>query len=536
MTLTKLSLSLLAMTGSVMAAELPSIVMKGSKFFYPNGTQFFMKGVAYQQDVAAGGASTGKEVYRDPLADEEKCKRDVPLLKELGTNMIRTYAIDPTKDHSKCMQLLQDAGIYVIADLSQPSMSINRDQPQWNTELFDRYQKVVDELGRFSNVIGFFGGNEVSNNKTNTEASAYVKAAIRDTKAYIKSKKDSRWMGVGYAANDDVDIRKEIADYFNCGKPEESIDYWGYNIYSWCGKSDMQKSGYSQQVKFFESYSVPVFFAEYGCNIPGGAKNRVFDETAALYSDEMTKVMSGGIVYMYFQEDNDYGLVKEDGDKVEKLKDFDALKKQVLKADPKGVESSSYSPNNKPQECPSPKLPNWKANSALPPTPDQSLCDCMVKSRSCVQRKGLSSKDYATLFGDICGKAPDVCAGINGNATTGVYGAYSMCSDSAKLDYVLDAYYVKNKKDQSACDFNQKAGLQSASAESSCDAKLARASDVNRQAATATAPIGGGGAAATSDSAAAPGVAVPGLLAAGDYAMGLYVMLTVVLGFGMLAL
>lgn len=267
-----------------------------------------MKGVAYQQDSAARGATTSSTKYVDPLADEASCKRDVPLLKELGTNLIRTYAIDPTADHSACMKLLQDAGIYVVSDLGEPALSINRDNPQWNTALFERYQKVVDELSRYPNVVGFFAGNEVSDKSNNTGASVYVKAAVRDTKQYIKSQKNiTRWIGVGYAANDDKDIRDEISSYFNCDKAEDSIDFWGYNIYSWCGDSDINKSGYRNQSAFFANYSVPVFFAEYGCNNQGGAAERTFPETEALYSDEMSRVFSGGIVYMYFQEQNDFG-------------------------------------------------------------------------------------------------------------------------------------------------------------------------------------------------------------------------------------
>lgn len=265
-----------------------------------------MKGVAYQQESSAGGATSSKTKFVDPLADTVSCKRDIPLLKELGTNTIRTYAIDPEADHSECMKLLNDAGIYVVSDLSEPSLSINRDDPQWNVALYERYTAVVDELAKYPNVIGFFAGNEVSNNKTNTPASAFVKAAVRDTKKHIKDKK-YRPMGVGYAANDDADIRADIADYFNCGKPEESIDFWGYNIYSWCGESTMAKSGYDKQVDFFKDYSVPIFFAEYGCNLPDGAAARIFQETGALYSDAMTEVFSGGIVYMYHQEANDYG-------------------------------------------------------------------------------------------------------------------------------------------------------------------------------------------------------------------------------------
>ncbi len=184
---------------------------QGSKLFYSNGTQFFIKGVAYQQNAGGGGNVTGSS-YIDPLSDATICSRDVPLLQKLGTNVIRTYAIDPTKDHSQCMAMLQSAGIYVISDLSEPNTSINRDQPAWNTPLYSRYTSVVDELLKYDNVIGFFAGNEVTNQKNNTQASAYVKAAVRDIKAYVKTK-TNRWVGVGYAANDDSDIRADLFQY-----------------------------------------------------------------------------------------------------------------------------------------------------------------------------------------------------------------------------------------------------------------------------------------------------------------------------------
>lgn len=240
------------------------------------------------------------------MSNPSLCSRDIPILTAAGTNTIRTYAIDPTADHSECMAMLQSAGIYVISDLSEPALSINRANPQWNTDLYARYTAVVDEMSQYSNVIGFFAGNEVTNNNSNTAASAFVKAAVRDTKAYITSK-GGRWMGVGYAANDDADIRANIAHYFNCGNQSEAIDYWGYNIYEWCGESSFVSSGYAAQVEFFSNYSVPVFFAEYGCNTVGGAEGRLWEETTALYSDNMTGVISGGIVYMYFEETNDYG-------------------------------------------------------------------------------------------------------------------------------------------------------------------------------------------------------------------------------------
>lgn len=201
------------------------------------------------------------------------------------------------------MQMLQDAGIYVVADLSEPNTSINRDDPKWDVELYARYMAVVDVLAPWSNTLGFFAGNEVSNQQSNTNASAFVKAAVRDTKSYIKQK-GYRPMGVGYATNDDADIRDDMADYFNCKSRDESIDFWGYNIYSWCGDSSYKESGYDKVVAEFSTYSVPVFFAEYGCN---EVRPRIFTEVKALYGPQMTPVVSGGIVYMYFQEENNYG-------------------------------------------------------------------------------------------------------------------------------------------------------------------------------------------------------------------------------------
>lgn len=294
-----------ALFSSAVVAEIDPIVIKGSKFFYKtNGTQFYMRGVAYQQDISTNTSQTDSINYSDPLADVDGCKRDIPLLAELRTNTIRVYAIDPTADHDECMQLLEDAGIYVVADLSQPGQSIIRDDPSWNDDLYTRYASVVDVMAKYSNTLGFFAGNEVSNQPNNTAASAFVKAAVRDTKAYIKSR-NYRPIGVGYATNDDAEIRKNLAAYFNCGQDQSNaIDFWGYNIYSWCGDSSFQKSGYDVRTKEFEKYSVPVFFAEYGCN---QVQPREFTDVGTLYGDKMNDVWSGGIIYMYFQEANDYG-------------------------------------------------------------------------------------------------------------------------------------------------------------------------------------------------------------------------------------
>ncbi|GAO13549.1 uncharacterized protein UV8b_05823 [Ustilaginoidea virens] len=463
----------LFLASAVLGADLPSIQIKGSKFFYPNGTQFFIKGIAYQQDSSPGGATTNSSAtFTDPLADEASCKRDIPLLQQLQTNVIRTYAIDPTADHSACMKLLSDAGIYVLSDLGNPQQSINRGNPEWNVDLLAHYQKVVDSLASYSNVIGFFAGNEVTNNATTTPASAYVKAAVRDVKRYIKNQ-NYRPMGVGYAADDDADIRDQISAYFNCGPAEDSVDFLGCNVYEWCGKQTFESSGYNRLLESFQSFSVPVFFGEYGCNLPGGAADRIFDDTAALYVSNMTAVFSGGFVYEYFEEANDYGLVKVSDGSATKLKDFAALQKQISAVSPEGVQMSDYSPSNKAADCPAVNA-KWQASPQLPPTPNADACSCMAKAAECVVANSTDAKDYGSIFGFICGSNGDLCKGINANTSTGVYGAYSMCSDKDKLTYVLNQYYSSNGKASTSCSFKGSAQTQTASGSlSHCDSLAA---------------------------------------------------------------
>lgn len=481
---------------SVAAADLPSIVIKGSHFFYPNGTEFFIKGVAYQQDVSTNGTTSGTATFTDPLADVAGCKRDIPILQELGTNTIRVYAINASADHSACMALLANAGIYLIQDLSNPSSSIDRSNPEWNTALYADYAAVIDAMANYTNVLGFFAGNEVSNDVNNTNASAYVKAAVRDMKAYIKTK-GYRTIGVGYATNDDASIRTNLAHYFNCGNADESIDFWGYNIYSWCGDSSYTQSGYDQRTAEFANYSVPAFFAEYGCNT---VQPRPFTEVGAIYGSNMTGVWSGGIVYMYFQETNNYGLVSVvNTASVSKLPDFTSLSAQLAKATPSNTKSSAYVVSNTvAQACPATGTA-WAAASALPPIANAELCTCMMSSLSCQANTGLTGNQTATLFSTVCGLDSAACSGITTNATTGVYGAYSMCSSYQQLSFAFDQYYKAQGKASTACDFGGNAKTHTSSTSSSCSSLLSQAGTAGTGTVT-TAPTGTGSSSGSSSS------------------------------------
>ncbi|KAF3942083.1 hypothetical protein ABW19_dt0203851 [Dactylella cylindrospora] len=502
-----------AVSGAAMPkkrAATDPIVVKGSKFFHKNtGEQFFMKGVAYQADLSNVDVSELPEgqLFVDPLTDIEGCKRDIPLLEALNTNLIRVYAIDTTKSHDECMKLLVEAGIYVIADLSEPGLSINRDAPAWDHHLYERYAAVIDELQQYDNVMGFFAGNEVTNNKTNTNASPFVKAAVRDMKAYIKSK-GYRQIPVGYATNDDEEIRDQMASYFNCGPAEDSIDFWGYNIYSWCGQSSLQISGWDKRTEEYEDYNVPVFFAEYGCN---EVQPRRFTEVAALYGDVMSPVWSGGIVYMYFEEANNYGLVEVDkSGKATKLQDYGFLQSQLGDVDPTSVKMSSYTPTNtEARACPA-QDDVWGASTVLPPTPDQSLCECARSQFACVPADNLDEENYAAIFGYICAELGEGgCVGIATDGNNGTYGSYSMCDAEIRLGWALNQYYAAQSSAASACDFDGQAQLVTPSSLSStCSTKIEAAGGASGTATSGGSNGSGSGSGSTSSDTPNAGVSL----------------------------
>jgi len=447
--------------------------------------------------------------------------------------------------------MLQDAGIYLLQDLSNPSSSINRNDPTWTTELYADYAAVVDAMANYTNVLGFFAGNEVSNEVNNTDASAYVKAAVRDMKAYIKSK-NYRSIGVGYATNDDATIRTNLADYFNCGNTDDAIDFWGYNIYSWCGDSNYVESGYEARTAEFANYSVPAFFAEYGCNT---VQPRQFTEVQAIYGDNMTGVWSGGIVYMYFQETNNYGmssqsslksylltnigLVSVDGTSVSKLPDFTSLSSQLAKATPASTSSADYTVTNTvAQACPATGTA-WSAAEALPPIANSETCSCMIDSLSCKANSGLSGEVIASLFSTVCGLDSSACDGVTGNATTGIYGAYSMCSPAQQLSFAMNQYYVAQGKLATACDFAGNATTQTSSTSSSCKGVLSEAGTAGTGTVT-TVPTGTGSTSSSSSSStttksAAGNVVVP-RLDVGLLQLGAYILVAGMAGMGVVLL
>ena len=244
------------------------------------------------------------------------------------------------------------------------------------------------------------------------------------------------------------------------------------------------------------------------------------------------------------QANNIQGLVSVDGDKVSTLDDFNNLSSQIHKASPTGVKKSNYSPSNSAlQSCPTVGDEWQAASSPLPPSPNQDLCSCMEESLECVAKDNVSGKQVGKLFGTVCGY--DVCDGVTTNATTGNYGAYSVCSPKQQLSFAMNQYYKQSKgggNAQSACDFDGAATTKTSSSPSgTCSALLKEAGSKGTGTVTSS-PTGNAnqvsasGSSSSSGSQGAAPMVAPSSVRVGALQLGAYVMTAVVAGAGMILL
>lgn len=325
------------------------------------------------------GGSSGFNTKADPLSNPSACKRDAALMQMLGINTIRIYNIQPALNHDECVSIFDEAGIYMILDVNSPlpNGALNRAEPwtTYNPIYFEQVFGIIEAFKNFDNVLGFFAGNEVINQAATWLAPAYVRAVVRDMKDYIAAHAP-RAIPVGYSAADVRPILVDTAKYFECGmanSTNSNIDFFGLNSYSWCGAATYQSSGYNILTNDFSDATVPVFFSEFGCN---AVTPRTFSEVAALYSPQMTQAFSGGLVYEWTQEANNYGLVKIAGNKVTTLIDYDNLMKQYNKLDMSRLTSRNTSQTSvQPEKCSPGIISGNFLDSWGLPTPPSKVAD-----------------------------------------------------------------------------------------------------------------------------------------------------------------
>ncbi|KAF2198861.1 hypothetical protein GQ43DRAFT_139766 [Delitschia confertaspora ATCC 74209] len=392
------------------SGKLPPVTTKGNAFF-AGDKRFYIRGVAYQP----GGASTAA----DPLLDIKSLERDIKNFKELGINTIRVYTIDNSKNHDEAMKMLDDAGIYLALDANTPNYSLNRlNEASLHASYNDVYLQsvfaTVDAFAGYNNLLVFFSGNEVINAKNNTNAATYIKAVTRDMKQYIKAR-SPRPIPVGYSSADVAENIEQQAHFFNCGSDDERADFFAFNDYSWCDPSSFTTSGWDKKVQTYKDYNIPLFLSEFGCI----TNTRQWNEIAALYSDKMTGVYSGGIVYEYSVEKNGYGIVEIDkSGSISPNDDFKRLA-AAYKKTPAPSGDGGYLKEGSPSKCP-PESDNWQVKTTLLPAIPEPAQKFMQKgagtgpglSEDSSQWAGTPSKTTATPGSGSSSSTPSPSGGV----------------------------------------------------------------------------------------------------------------------------
>lgn len=263
------------------------------------------------------------------------------------------------------MAIFNYAGIYMVLDVNSPlpNDSINQADPapSYNEVYLNRTFAILDAFREWPNLLGFFSANELINNNATVNTAPYIRAVTRDLKQYMQAR-GGRQVPVGYSA---ADVRPTLegqsnyvqctiggttqSDYINGGRS----DFFGLNSYSWCGDATFQSSTYDQLASLFANTTIPVFFSEFGCN---AVTPRTFTEIATLYSSQMT-TWSGGLVYEWTQEPNNFGLVQVNNDgSLTILQDYVNLQNQYNNVNLTQILSA-----------------NTTANALTPPTCDAAL-------------------------------------------------------------------------------------------------------------------------------------------------------------------
>ncbi|KAI5780234.1 Glucanosyltransferase-domain-containing protein [Peziza echinospora] len=380
----------MAMSASVVSA-IDLIEIKGRHFYNKaTGDPFFIKGVDYQP-----GGSSGFKTGADPLSDPDKCARDIYLFQKLGINTIRVYSVDPEVNHDKCMTLLAAAGIYLVLDVNSPLLNQHlHDLEPWTTytqKYLEHVFQVIEVFSGYDNTLAFLAGNEVVHTAGSEKVvPRYLKALVRDMKGYITNH-IHRIIPVGYSNADHVEFRVSLAEYLSCGSVGY-IDFFAVNSYQWCGKNTFSGSGYDVLVNDYGNYSLPIFFSEYGCNL---VRPRIFQETEALFSDKMTGVFSGGLIYEFTNETANYGIVQmsTNGKDATILPEFDTLQKVHAAASSPKIPSGATE-NPRITKC-QPKSYYWNitGDSDLPDTLGASFIKDGVTKGKWVKGKFLEEKD-----------------------------------------------------------------------------------------------------------------------------------------------
>lgn len=218
------------------------------------------------------------------------------------------------------------------------------------------------------------------------------------------------------------------------------------------------------------------------------------------------------------------------------MSDFKYYSSEIASANPTGVNKASYTPTNTAlRSCPTVGS-GWAAEpSPLPPIADVDLCECMYDTSGCVVAGSLASTKYAKLFSTVCGYTD--CSGLTANATTGEYGAYSMCTTKQQLAFALNKYYVEQDRAADACSFDGSATVKATTkATGTCSTQMKEAGTAGTGTITATGGSNSASSTASSTTSSSGAISLHSSSSFGSFKVAACIATALLAGVGMIAL
>jgi hypothetical protein len=276
--------------------------------------QFLIKGLTYAPKNH-NATPNSPESYIDPLGDAwlPELRKDIPCLRQLGINTISVNHADFRQPPDQALQLLQEAGIYVLLHLFT-NISLEGDPSPAGIDLQTLYSPskvrknlvLVSQTAKHLNVLGY-SISQVVHTATSTKLAPLHRAAVRDTKLFLQ-KSGSRPIPVGAGLAAGQMNRRQTMRFMAAGEAAERVDFYAFNIYDWAGPSSFQVSGYKNLVEAMSEVPVPMLFGEYGTQM---GRHRGLGEVECLFSPQMTGVFSGGFLYTYGHTEDIYSPSEE---------------------------------------------------------------------------------------------------------------------------------------------------------------------------------------------------------------------------------
>lgn len=311
--------SLLSDHTSAQCNDIGPAVIKGKRFFdSKSGKHIHLKGINYYPRPNGGTLDVNAvDFFTDEY--ESVWRPDVEHFVALGVNVLRLFAVDPSKSHDKFMCALKQVGIYVVVGLAAPCDNchiINDLSPPdcYPSALKTRGQFIINTFSRYDNTLAFSAGNEanlesaISGQPVEFNA-ACQKQFLRDMREFIMTCPTLRKIPVGLSL---ADInRKDNAMYYSCRTnfedPWENADFYGLNIYQHCNGNDPDITGFQRMLQDFEEMElpIPVVLTEFGCvndsfpNVGEYEAQRDFRQVPMVFGHEE---MAGAFAFEYSTE------------------------------------------------------------------------------------------------------------------------------------------------------------------------------------------------------------------------------------------